>query len=217
MNRLLALWQSAVGKKVVMAVTGAMLVLFLMSHAVSNFLVFIDPQHLDDYGAWLRSFGPLLWVARLGLIAAAGIHIMAAWQLTQMARVARPADYSRHQLVASTYAARTMRWGGVLLLAFIVFHILHLTLGIVHPDFIEGAVSQNLKSGLAVVPVAVFYTLAMVALGAHFGHGIWSAFQTLGYNHPAWNRLRMVIAVCLALLVGGGLLSIPLAALLGLL
>lgn len=217
MNRLLALWQSAVGKKVAMAVTGAMLVLFLMSHAVSNFLVFIDPQHLDDYGAWLRSFGPLLWVARLGMITAAGIHIAAAWQLTQMARVARPADYSRHELSASTYAARTMRWGGVLLLVFIVFHILHLTLGIVHPDFIEGAVSQNLRSGLAVVPVAVFYALAMVALGAHFGHGIWSAFQTLGYNHPAWNRLRMVVAVCLAFLVGGGLLSIPLAALLGLL
>ena len=217
MNRLFALWQTAVGKKVAMAVTGAMLVLFLLSHAVSNFLVFINPQHLDDYGAWLRSFGPLLWVARLGLITAAGIHIAAAWQLTQMARLARPADYARHDLSASTYAARTMRWGGVLLLAFIVFHIMHLTLGVVHPDFVEGAVSQNLKRGLSVGPVAGFYALAMVALGLHFGHGIWSAFQTLGYNHPAWNRLRMVVAVCLALLVGGGLLSIPLAALLGLL
>jgi succinate dehydrogenase / fumarate reductase, cytochrome b subunit len=217
MNRLTALWRSAVGKKVAMAVTGAVLVFFLISHAISNFLVFINPQHLDDYGAWLRSFGPLLWVARLGLLAAAGIHIAAAWQLTQMARGARPADYLRHELSVSTYAARTMRWGGVLLLTFLIFHILHLTLGLVHPGFVEGAVSQNLKSGLAVWPVAVFYAVSMVALGLHFGHGIWSAFQTLGYNHPAWNQLRMVIAVCLAVLVAGGLLSIPVAALLGLL
>ena len=215
MNRLVALWQTTVGKKVVMAVTGVLLILFLVSHAVSNFLVFVNPQHLDDYGAWLRSFGPLLWVARLGLLTTATLHIVAAWQLTQMSRVARPTDYNEHDLRVATYAARTMRWGGVLLLAFLVFHILHLTLGVVHPDFREGMVSENLKTGLAVMPVAVFYAVAMVFLGLHFGHGIWSMFQTLGCNHPAWNRSRTVIAIGLAILVAGGLLSIPLAALLG--
>ncbi len=217
MNRLVAVWQTAVGKKVAMAVTGVLLVLFLISHMISNVLVFVNPQHLDDYGAWLRSFGPLLWVARLGLLAAVSIHIAAAWQLTRMARSARPTGYDRHELQASSYAAHTMRWGGVLLLTFIVFHILHLTLGTLHPDFREGAVSANLKRGLAVPPVAIFYAVAMVFLGLHFGHGIWSVFQTLGLNHPAWNRSRKVIAVGLALLVAGGLLSIPLAALLGLL
>lgn len=217
MNRILALWRSTVGKKVAMAITGAMLVIFLISHAISNMLVFVNPQHLDDYGTWLRSFGPLLWVARLGLLAAVSIHIAAAWQLTRLARGARPAEYLRHELATASYAARTMRWGGVLLLVFIVFHLLHLTLGIVHPHFVEGAVSQNLKSGLAVTPVAIFYAVAMISLGLHFGHGIWSAFQTLGYNHPAYNRLRVVIAVSLAVLVAGGLLSIPVAALLGLL
>ncbi|MES2305879.1 MAG: succinate dehydrogenase cytochrome b subunit [Gemmatimonadota bacterium] len=217
MNRIIALWQTAVGKKVAMAVTGLALVLFLVSHMISNVLVFENPQHLDDYGAWLRSFGPLLWVARLGLLAAVSIHIAAAWQLTQMARAARPADYNRHELRVSSYAARTMRWGGVLLLVFIVFHIFHLTLGTVHPDFVEGAVSQNLKTGLEVKPVAAFYALAMVFLGLHLGHGIWSVFQTLGLNHPAWNKTRKVIAVTLAVLVAGGLLSIPVAALLGLL
>ena len=217
MNRLVAVWQTAVGKKVAMAVTGVLLVLFLISHMISNVLVFVNPQHLDDYGAWLRSFGPLLWVARLGLLAAVGIHIAAAWQLTRMARSARPAGYDRHELQASSYAARTMRWGGVLLLTFIVFHLLHLTLGTLHPDFHDGAVSENLKRGLAVTPVAIFYAVAMVFLGLHFGHGIWSVFQTLGLNHPAWNRSRKVIAVGLALIVAGGLLSIPLAALLGLL
>lgn len=217
MNRLVALWQTTIGKKVAMAVTGVVLVLFLISHMISNVLVFVNPQHLDDYSAWLRSFGPLLWVARLGLLAAVGIHILAAWQLTRRSRVARPDRYARHELQVSTYAARTMRWGGVLLFTFIVFHIFHLTLGTVHPDFHEGAVSQNLKTGLAVMPVAVFYAAAMVFLGLHCGHGIWSVFQTLGLNHPAWNRSRKVIAIGLAVIVAGGLLSIPLAALLGLL
>jgi succinate dehydrogenase / fumarate reductase cytochrome b subunit len=217
MNRIVALWHTAVGKKVAMAVTGLALVAFLISHMISNVLVFENPQHLDDYGAWLRSFGPLLWVARLGLLAAAVIHITAAWQLTQMSRTARPAGYDRHELRVSTYAARTMRWGGVLLLAFLVFHIFHLTLGTVHPDFVEGAVARNLKTGLAVKPVAAFYAVAMIFLGLHFAHGIWSVFQTLGLNHPAWNRSRKVIAIGLAVLVAGGLLSIPVAALLGLL
>ncbi len=115
----------------------------------------------------------------------------------------------------SSYAARTMRWGGVLLLAFLVFHIVNLTLGWIHPDFVEGAVSHNLQAGLAVTWVAVFYAVAMVFLGLHLGHGVWSVFQTLGLNHPAWNRARRVTAVVLALLIAGGLLSIPIAALLG--
>lgn len=217
MNRLVAMWRTVVGKKVVMAITGLVLVVFLISHMVSNVLVFENPQHLDDYGAWLRSFGPLLWVARLGLLGAVVIHIGAAWQLTQISRSARPAGYDRHELRASSYAARTMRWGGVLLFSFIVFHIFHLTLGTVHPDFVDGAVSHNLRTGLAVKPVAVFYLSAMVFLGLHLGHGIWSVFQTLGFNHPAWNRTRTVIAVTLAVLVAGGLLIIPSAALLGLL
>lgn len=217
MNRIVALWQTAVGKKVAMAVTGLALVFFLISHMISNVLVFENPQHLDDYAAWLRSFGPLLWVARAGLLAAAAIHITAAWQLTQMSRTARPAGYDRQELRVSSYAARTMRWGGVLLLAFIIFHLLHLTFGTVHPDFVEGAVSQNLKTGLAVKPVAAFYAVAMIFLGLHLGHGVWSVFQTLGINHPAWNKSRKAIAIGLAVLIAGGLLTIPVAALLGLL
>lgn len=215
MNRILAFWETAIGKKVAMAVTGVILVGFLISHMISNVLIFVNPQHLDDYAVFLRSFGPLLWVARLGLLAAAVIHIAAAWQLTQMARAARPSDYSTQETRIASYAARTMRWGGVLLLAFLVFHILHLTLGTVHPDFHEGEVARNLTTGLAVKPVAVFYALAMIALGMHFWHGIWSVFQTLGLNHPAWNRSRKVIAIGLALLVAGGLFAIPMAALLG--
>jgi succinate dehydrogenase / fumarate reductase cytochrome b subunit len=217
MNRLLVLWQSVIGKKVAMAVSGMLLVGFLISHMASNVLVFVDPAKLDAYGAWLRSFGPLLWVARAGLLAMVGIHILAAYQLTQAARAARPQEYVRAERRVSTYAARTMRWGGVLIAVFIVYHILHLTTGTLHPDFREGEVGGNLIRGLQVPWTAVFYTVVMVSIGAHFWHGIWSVFQTLGLNHPAWNRTRTSLAVGLTVLVAGGFLSMPLAALFGLL
>ncbi len=217
MSRLLALWQTAVGKKIAMAATGIILVGFLISHMISNVLVFVDPQRLDDYGALLRSFGPLLWVARLGLLAAVVIHGTAAWQLTRMARQARPERYAKTERRVNSYAARTMRWGGVVLVAFIVFHILHLTLGQFHPDFREGEVGRNMITGLQVKPVAIFYAVSMLALGLHFAHGIWSALQTLGLSHPGWDRVRPMLAIGLAVLVAGGLASIPLAILLGLL
>ena len=217
MNRITAFWRTAVGKKIAMAVTGILLVGFLISHMISNTLVFVNPQHLDDYGALLRSFGPLLWVARGVLLLAAIIHICAAWQLTRMAKAARAVSYVHLERRVNSYAARTMRWGGVLLLVFIVFHILHLTLGQFHPDFREGEVGHNLISGMQVLPVAIFYFVAMVALGMHFAHGVWSALQTIGLSHPAWNRTRYGLAIALALLVAGGLATIPLAAMLGLL
>lgn len=216
MNRILALWRTAIGKKIAMAVSGILLVLFLISHMISNVTVLIDPRHLDDYAAWLRSFGPVLWVMRVGLIALAVIHIAAAWQLTMMARAARPADYQGRKDQVATYAARTMRWGGVLLLVFIVYHLMHFTIGNVHPDFRHGEVGRNVIVGLRSPVVAVFYALSMIALGMHLWHGSWSVFQTLGINHPAWNRSRNAIAVALAILIAGGLIVIPLAALLGL-
>lgn len=217
MSRILAFWHTTIGKKIAMAVTGILLVGFLVSHMISNTLVFVNPQHLDDYGALLRSFGPLLWVARGVLLAAAVIHIMAAWQLTRLDRAARPQRYAKHERRVHRYAARTMRWGGVLLLVFIVFHIAHLTLGQVHPDFREGEVGHNLITGMQVTPVALFYFVAMIALGYHFSHGVWSALQTVGLSHPSWNRARYGLAIGLAVLVAGGLATIPLAAMLGLL
>lgn len=217
MNRFEAIWQTAIGKKVAMAVSGLVLVGFLISHMASNVLIFVDPAKLDHYAEWLRSFGALLWVARAVLLAMVGIHILAAYQLTQMARAARPQAYSQAERRVSTYAARTMRWGGVLILVFIVYHILHFTTGTLHPDFYPGEVGRNLIRGMQVPWTAAFYAVTMVAIGAHFWHGIWSVFQTLGLNHPAWNRTRATIAVGLTLLVAGGFLSIPLAALFGLL
>jgi len=217
MNGLRAFWRSLVGKKIVMAVSGMLLVGFLLSHMVSNVLVFKDPASLDHYAEWLRSFGPLLWVARLGLIGLAAVHVVAALQLTRAARAARPESYVRLAPAASSWGARSMRVGGFILLFFIVFHILHFTTGTLHPDFIPGQVGRNLVIGFQAQPaVAAFYIVAMLALGLHLSHGTWSFFQTLGLNHPRWNRARTVLAWVLTILIAGGLLAVPVGVLAGL-
>jgi succinate dehydrogenase / fumarate reductase cytochrome b subunit len=215
MNRLQALWQSTIGKKVAMAVTGVIMILFLISHMISNVLIFKNPEHLDSYARWLRSLGPALWVARAGLLASVLIHIAAAYQLTMLARRARPVGYRKYEKQVATYASRTMRWGGVLLLVFIVFHILHFTTGTFLPGFRDGQVGANVMLGFQSTPVAIFYLAAMIALGLHVSHGIWSTFQTLGLNHPAYNRSRRLFAWGLAILVAGGFATIPAAAILG--
>lgn len=215
MNAILGLWHSTIGKKIAMAFTGVLMVGFLVSHMISNVLVFVDPTSLDRYAKWLHGFGPLLWIPRLILLAAVLLHIAAAWQLTVAARTGRGGSYREHDRPASTYASRTMRWGGVLILVFLVFHILHYTIGIIHPDFRAGEVGRNLVRGMQSTPVALFYLVSMIALGAHLLHGIWSVFQTLGLNHPTWNRWRKGIAIGLTVLVAGGFITIPAAALLG--
>lgn len=217
MNWIRAFYRSLIGKKIIMAVTGILLVGFLASHMASNILVFKDPASLDHYAEWLRSFGPLLWVARLGLLALAVLHVVAAIQLTRLNQKARPVGYARLEPSASSWGARTMRIGGFLLLFFIIFHILHFTTGTVHPDFVPGRVGENLILGFQLQPaVAAFYIVAMLALGLHLSHGIWSFFQTLGLNHPHWNRARLVTAWVLTVAIAGGLLVIPVGVLAGL-
>jgi len=215
MTGLGTLWRTTIGKKIAMAVTGLILVGFLVSHMASNVLVLVDPLKLDHYGEWLRGFGPLLWIARGGLLLAVGIHIAAAWQLTAAAKAARGGSYAKHEKQVTTYSSRTMRWGGVLIAVFIVYHLLHYTTGTVHPDFRTGEIGRNLIVGMESTPVAVFYLVTMIFLGAHFWHGVWSVFQTLGINHPLWNKVRRGVAVTLAVLVAGGFAIIPIAALFG--
>ncbi|MCL4865633.1 MAG: succinate dehydrogenase cytochrome b subunit [Gemmatimonadales bacterium] len=205
-------FRSVIGKKVVMAVSGILLVGFLLSHMASNVLVFKDPESLTHYGEWLRSFGPLLWVARLGLIALAVVHIVSALQLTRLSQQARPVGYQKLASTASTWGARSMRLGGLLLLAFIVFHLLHFTTGTIFPgaEFLPGEVGRNVLVGFTGQPLVVaFYVVAMLALGLHLSHGVWSFFQTLGLNHPHWNRARRVTAWVLTIAIAGGLLLVP--------
>jgi len=213
MSRFAAFYRSTIGKKIIMAVSGLIGVAFLISHVVSNLLIFSDPRHLDQYGAMLRSLGPLLWLARIGLIVAVVLHVLMAVQLTARKRAARPVDYQKRSPQTSTWGSRTMFAGGLLLLAFIVFHLLHFTLGAVTPGFTfhEGLPSLNVFEGFRSWPVVAFYVVAMVFLGLHLYHGAWSSFRTMGAAAPSTNPLRRPLAMIVAIAIALGFAIIPLA------
>jgi succinate dehydrogenase / fumarate reductase cytochrome b subunit len=153
---------------------------------------------------------------RAVLLTSVGLHIWAAWSLTLTSWKARPVAYKVVTPDASTYASRTMRWSGVLLLAFLGYHLLHLTVGSAHPDFIPGDAYHNLVVGLQHAPAAIFYLVAMLALGLHLFHGASSMLQTLGLNHARWNPLRNAVSAGLAVIVVAGNLSFPASILAGL-
>lgn len=209
---------STVGRKVVMAVTGLMLFGFVLVHLVGNLQLYLGPDAINAYGRFLREVlhGAGIWIARAVLLTAVVLHMWAATMLTLESWSARPQGYRRWQARESTYASRTMRWGGVILAAFIVFHLLHFTLGSAHPDFREGDVYHNVVAGFQVVPVSVFYMVAMVLLGLHLYHGAWSMLQTLGLSHPRYKRLARAAAAAFAVLVALGNISFPIAVLAGL-
>jgi succinate dehydrogenase / fumarate reductase cytochrome b subunit len=212
-------FRSTIGRKVVMAVTGLLLVGFVIGHVAGNLLVFLGPEALNAWSAFLKSSMPVLWIVRLVLLTAVGLHIWAALSLTRLARDSRPVGYARREAQVATRASRLMRVGGFLLLAFIVFHLLHLTVGAIHPGFAlsETDVYANVTSAFQVPWVALFYIVAMVALLAHLSHGIWSFFQTMGWNHPRFNAARRVLATVVALVVALGFIAIPAAVLGGML
>src|SRR5262249_2028446 len=208
---------STVGKKVVMAVTGLILFGFVVAHLIGNLQVFLGPEALDAYAVFLREFlhGAGLWIARVVLLAAVVLHIWGATSLTITSRKARPKGYREYRARESTYASRTMVWSGPILLLFIVYHLLHLTFGTVHPNFVEGRVYHNVITGFRVWPVTLFYVVAQLALGLHLYHGGWSMLQTLGLSHPRWNRLRFAVSFGFTAFVTAGNILIPVAVLAG--
>ncbi len=222
MTAITKLLRSTLGKKAVMAVTGLLLFGFVLVHMAGNLKLYLGAEAMNHYGEWLRTVGyPMLphggalWIARAVLLAAVGLHIWAATVLTLQSRAARPVAYERRETAVATYASRTMRWGGVIVLAFIVWHLLDLTVGTVNPAFVPGKPYENLVASFSNPLVAGFYALANVLLGLHLYHGLWSFFQTLGWNHPAWNGARRSFATLFALLVTLGNVSFPLAVVLG--
>ncbi|HTY41608.1 MAG TPA: succinate dehydrogenase cytochrome b subunit [Thermoanaerobaculia bacterium] len=210
--------RSSIGRKVIMAATGVILVGFVVVHMLGNLQVYMGPEAMNRYAVFLREFlhGGGLWIARAVLLAAVVLHIWSATSLTLTSRRARPVGYREQQWKESTYASRTMRWGGVILLLFVIYHILHLTTGTVHQSFIEGDVYHNFVAGFRVVPVSLFYIFAMLALGLHLRHGVWSMFQTLGVSHPRYIHAARVLAWIVAIVVVVGNISFPLAVLAGL-
>jgi succinate dehydrogenase cytochrome b subunit len=219
MNPAHAFWRSSLGLKIVMALTGIVLFGFVIGHMIGNLQVYMGPDALNAYGVFLRhvGHGAALWVARAVLLASVLLHIWSAWRLTQMNNAARPVGYREVQRRESTYASRTMRWSGVILLLFIVYHLMHFTLGVraVHPDFVPGDVFHNFVVGFQNPIVSGFYILAMLALGLHLYHGAWSFMQTLGLSHPRYNHLRHALATFLTVVVVAGNISFPVAVLTG--
>ena len=215
-------WRSAIGKKAVMAITGVFLFGWIFAHMVGNLKLFLGAEHLNEYAKWLKVMGSpalpnsgALWIVRTMLVVAVWLHIQAATQLTLMNRRARPIGYREREVVQATYASRTMRWGGVIILLFIVYHLLHLTFGTVHPDFVEGDVYHNVVTGLQVWWTAAFYILANLALGLHLYHGLWSMFNSLGLNSVKFNPWKRVFATAFAVIVALGNISMPLAVMTG--
>jgi len=222
MGRVSSLYGTSVGKKITMAVSGAIFVLFVMVHWFGNLKVFMGPEVFNHYAEGLREFGDpflpygwFLWIFRAVLILALIIHVWTAWSLTRQSWAARGTKYKKKESLNIDAASSTMRWGGVFLFLFVTFHILHLTTGTLHPDFIHGDAYHNFVAGFQSVPVAVFYMVCMIALGLHLYHGTWSAFQTLGIDGPRAQKIRRPLGLIIALVVAGGNLLFPVAVLTG--
>lgn len=217
-----AFYRSAIGKKWAMAVSGIVLLGYVLVHMIGNLKMYLGPTELDRYAEWLREFGEpffprtvFLWILRTALIAAFAIHIHAAYSLTLMNQRARQRYKSPRDYIAADFASRTMRWTGVIVGLFLVFHLMDLTWGTTNPDFVRGNVYANLVASFERVPVAVVYIVANLALGLHIYHGAWSMFQSLGINSPRWNPARRWFAEIFAAVIVIGNVSFPVMVLAG--
>ena len=216
------LYKNAVVKKAIMAVTGLVLFGWLLGHLLGNLKVFQGAEKFNAYAEYLRTMGtPLLpeagvlWLVRGLLSGSIVLHIWSATSLTLTNRRARSTDYEVRRGVQLDYAARTMRWSGYLLALYIVYHLMHLTWGNLHHDFVAGNPYANLVSGFQILPIALVYIAANMLLGMHLYHGLWSLFQSLGLNHPSYNAWRRHFAVTFAIVMSLGFMSIPVAVLIG--
>jgi succinate dehydrogenase / fumarate reductase cytochrome b subunit len=222
------LYRSALGKKYVMAITGVALMAFVLVHMIGNLKVYLGKDasgiyDIDHYGEFLRDLlVPLaprtvvLWLLRVGLIAAFALHIHAAYSLTVMNRRARTTRYqSPRDYIAANFASRTMRWTGIIFFLFLAWHLADLSWGWVNPHFVRGAVYRNMDATLSRWPVAILYIVGNLALGVHLFHGSWSLFQSLGLNNPRFNIWRRWFAVGFSALIVIGNVSFPIAVLAG--
>jgi succinate dehydrogenase / fumarate reductase, cytochrome b subunit len=211
-------WRSAIGKKWAMAVSGIVLLTYILAHMIGNLKVFLGKHEINTYAAWLRTLGEpalprtvLLWGLRTGLTLAFIVHIVAAVQLTRMNRRARPERYqAKRDYASANYASRTMRWTGIIVALFVIFHLADLTWGFANPHFVRGDPYDNLFYSFQRVPVAIFYIIANLALAVHIFHGAWSMFQSLGLNNPRYNRWKRWFASGFAGLIMIGNCSMPL-------
>jgi succinate dehydrogenase / fumarate reductase, cytochrome b subunit len=218
LERVAGFYSSVIGKKMVMAVTGCILFGFIMVHMVANLQVFLPPEAngvppLDAYSAHLHALPLLLWGARVVLLVAVILHIVAAWQLTVLNRfeARRASRYVKYDPIASNYASRTMIWSGPIIFFYVVYHLLDLTFGSLNPSFQTGHVFHNVVADFQHPAVAVFYIVANVCLAFHLYHGAWSMCQTVGIAHPRYTPILKKASAVMAILIGAGFCSIPIA------
>jgi succinate dehydrogenase / fumarate reductase cytochrome b subunit len=213
---------SSVFKKVVMAVSGIIMILYLIAHMIGNLHAFQGPKVYNDYAFWLRTFGEpalpkrtLLTAIEVVLTVSVLAHMWAAFSLWFQARRARPQRYVTKKTVAQSYASRTMRWGGVIILAFIVYHLLDMTAGTVNLAQDPSTPFSRLVASFTNPWVTAFYVISLVLLGMHLRHGIWSATQTLGQSNKRRERTVNAFAIGFATLLIAGFLVVPLAIAIG--
>ena len=211
MQRALTLHQTTIGKKVMMALSGLIIVGFVIGHFLGNLNLYRGQEAMDSYAHMLQSLTPVLWGTRLLLLFAFGVHIWSAFSLWFRNTKARGSRYKKHQDLATDYAARTMYWSGPILLLFVVYHLLHFTILPAHP----GEVYRNVVEGFQIPLVAGVYMVGNIALGFHIFHGIFSALQTLGANHPRYNKYRRDVAIAISAAITIGNLSFPISVLAG--
>jgi len=215
MKLITGLYGSTLGKKILMAVTGIILFGFVMGHMIGNLQLYLGAETLNHYAELLQSNKPFLWTFRLVLLFCVSVHVLAAVQLWLRNRRSRPIKYRVFNPPEVDYAARTMVWSGPIILLFILYHLGHFTVGCTHHNFIRGDVYHNVVSSFQLWWVAGFYIAANFLLAIHLYHGLWSLFQTFGWDHPRFGNIRRWIAIGFAVLIGAGNISMPLAVLTG--
>ena len=218
MIRLFSHVQSSVGKKMVIALTGLGLVMYVIVHMLGNLQLFEGPHALNRYAAVLRDMPILLWAARIGLLSMAVLHIGLALQLSMRNRRARPVEYTTHRYRQASIASRTMAISGITLLVFLSFHLLHLTAGVIDPGFSDRLDSEGYRDVYSKVVhafqnpfVVIFYLAGQLGLGLHLSHAIASSVQTMGFEHAALNRLLKMLGPVIGLIVVLGNIAIILA------
>jgi succinate dehydrogenase / fumarate reductase, cytochrome b subunit len=209
-------WNATIGKKVVMAVSGIVLLGFVCAHLLGNLNFYRGAEAMDAYGRFLRVEPALLWAARAVLLLMVALHIWASISLALLNKIeARPVGYVKKKPAGSTYASRTMYWSGPIILAFVIYHLMQFTWGVGGTPYDEGRIYDNLVAGFSVPIISIFYVVAMAMLMLHLYHGAWSLFQTLGVNHPRYTPILRRLAKVLSILLFLGFSSIPVAVLAG--
>jgi succinate dehydrogenase / fumarate reductase cytochrome b subunit len=221
---LVAFYRSTIGKKIIMAVSGLIGIGFVILHMAGNLQVFVSQDKINSYGALLHGpLAELTWLLRIVLIVAVVLHVLMAYQLTMLSRAARPIGYEHKEPQVATLASRTMKWGGVLLLVFIVVHLLHFTTETIDPGGWRGMTDNqghrdvygNIIASFRIWWVAAFYIVAMIALGLHLYHGAWSSVRTLGYAKTSAHPLQRRIALIVTIVVWLGFTIVPVGVIAG--